>query len=84
MQIHFSCLRNPNSRMFKALGPDAGFDAMAVTDSCAPLAGLLDALDAEGSLPKTVLYSLNPADDAWLDVMLGSFQAVSYTHLITS
>lgn len=74
MQIHFSCLRNPNSRMFKALGPDAGFDAMAATDSCAPLAGLLDALDAEGSLPKTVLYSLNPADDAWLDVMLGSFQ----------
>ena len=74
MQIHFSCLRNPNSRMFKALGPDSGFDCMASTDSCPAVAKFLDALDSEGSLPKTVLYSLNPADDAWLDTILGAFQ----------
>ena len=75
MQIHFSCIRNPNSRMLALLGPDSGFDSMAVTDSCAAAYRLLDALDAEGSLPKTVLYSLNPADNAWIDTLLGAFQS---------
>ena len=75
MQIHFSCMRNPNSRRFASLGPDTGFDCMAVTDSCAALYGLMDALDRENSLPKTILYSLNPADDQWLDTLLGAFQS---------
>ena len=75
MQIHFSCIRNPNSRMLALLGPDSGFDSMAVTDSCAAAYRLMDALDAEGSLPKTVLYSLNPADNAWIDTLLGAFQS---------
>jgi glucuronate isomerase len=26
MQIHYNCLRNPNSAMFAMLGPDSGFD----------------------------------------------------------
>ena len=75
MQLHFSCMRNPNSRMLAALGPDTGFDCIAVTDSCAAAYRLMDALDAEGSLPKTVLYSLNPADNAWIDTLLGAFQS---------
>ena len=75
MQLHFSCMRNPNSRMLAALGPDTGFDCIAVTDSCAATYRLMDALEAEGSLPKTVLYSLNPADNAWLDTLLGAFQS---------
>ena len=75
MQLHFSCMRNPNSRMLAALGPDTGFDCIAVTDSCAAAYRLMDALEAEGSLPKTVLYSLNPADNAWIDTLLGAFQS---------
>ena len=74
MQLHFSCIRNPNSRMLEALGPDTGFDCMAVTDSCAATYRLMDALDKENNLPKTVLYSLNPADNAWIDTLLGAFQ----------
>ncbi len=74
MQLHFSCMRNPNSRQLAALGPDTGFDCMAVTDSCAALYGLMDAWERENSLPKTILYSLNPADDQWLDTLLGAFQ----------
>ncbi|MBR4953533.1 MAG: glucuronate isomerase, partial [Oscillospiraceae bacterium] len=35
MQLHFSCFRNPNSRMFNTLGADCGFDCIAVTDSSA-------------------------------------------------
>ncbi len=75
MQLHFSCKRNPNSRKFAELGADAGFDCIAVTDSCAALYKLMDALERENALPKTVLYSLNPADDQWIDTLLGAFQS---------
>ncbi len=75
MQLHFSCTRNPNTKMFKKLGPDTGFDCIAVTDSCAALYKLLDALEQTDQLPKTILYSLNPADDQWLDTALGAFQS---------
>ena len=74
MQLHFSCMRNPNSRRFAELGPDTGFDSIAVTDSCAPLYKLMDAWDKDGQLPRTVLYSLNPADNQWIDTLLGAFQ----------
>ena len=77
MQIHFSCMRNPNSRAFAQLGPDSGFDCIAVTDSCKALYNLMDALQKDDQLPKTILYSLNPADDAWLDTLLGAFQGSS-------
>lgn len=74
MQLHFSCMRNPNSRKFSSLGADTGFDSMAVTDSCAALYKVMDALEKDDKLPKTILYSLNPADDEWLDTLLGAFQ----------
>ena len=75
MQLHFSCMRNPNSRMFETLGADTGFDCIAVTDSCASTYKLMDALEKENALPKTILYSLNPADDEWIDTLLGAFQS---------
>ncbi len=75
MQLHFSCMRNPNSRRFETLGADTGFDCIAVTDSCAALYRLMDSLEAEQSLPRTILYSLNPTDDQWIDTLLGAFQS---------
>lgn len=75
MQLHFSCIRNPNSRAFSTLGADAGFDSMAVTDSCLSLYALMDTLEQESCLPRTILYSLNPADNPWMDTLLGAFQS---------
>ncbi len=75
MQLHFSCMRNPNTRAFQMLGADAGFDCIAVTDSCGALYKLFDALEWKDSLPKTILYSLNPADNEWIDTLLGAFQS---------
>ena len=75
LQLHFSCKRNPNSRMFAALGADCGYDCIAVTDSCSATYALMDALERENNLPKTVLYSLNPADNEWIDTLLGAFQS---------
>ncbi len=74
MQIHFSCLRNTNQRMFESLGADTGFDCIAITASGEPLTKLLSKLDYEGKLPKTILYSLNPGDNAQLGTFLGAFQ----------
>ncbi|MBR3610253.1 MAG: glucuronate isomerase [Oscillospiraceae bacterium] len=74
MQIHYNCLRNPNSEMFKKIGPDTGFDCIGPENGSEALAKLLDALNSKNALPKTVLYSLDPSDNAFLDTLIGSFQ----------
>ena len=74
MQIHYSAMRNPNSRLFARLGADTGFDCIDVDSAAGKLAGLLDSLDRDNCLPKIVLYSLNPADNAMLGALIGSFQ----------
>jgi glucuronate isomerase len=38
------------------------------------LGGYLDALDRDGSLPRMVIYNLNPADNYALATMVGNFQ----------
>ncbi len=75
MQLHFGCMRNPNSKAYDALGADTGFDSMAASDSSTALYEFMNALEAENSLPKTILYSLNPTDNAWIDTLLGAFQS---------
>ena len=74
MQLHYSCLRNNNNRIFKTMGADTGVDAIAQNTCGGAIAQLLSALDEEGSCPKTILYSLNPADDAQLGTLIGCFQ----------
>ena len=74
MQLHMGALRNNNSRMFASLGADAGFDSIHDVSVAYPLSRLLDAMEREGHLPKTILYSLNPKDNYVLGTMLGNFQ----------
>ena len=74
MQIHYNCMRNPNSAMFAKLGPDCGFDCMNNVNCAGSLYALLDALYAEDALPRTILYSLNPGENELLDTMIGAFQ----------
>ena len=75
MQLHYSCLRNNNQRMYEKMGPDTGFDAIAQNTCGGNIAALLSALDAEGRCPKTILYSLNPADNEQLGTLIGCFQS---------
>ena len=70
MQIHYSCLRNVNQKMYKKLGPDTGFDMIAVTDGSAAISSLLSKLTETGECPKVILYSLNPADFDMLGTIL--------------
>jgi len=73
-QYHIGALRNNNQRMFKLLGPDTGFDSINDGLVAMPLARLLDALDRDNALPKTILYGLNPRDNEVLATMCGNFQ----------
>ena len=74
MQIHYNCLRNPNSTMFKKIGPDTGFDCIGPNDGCRKLAMLLDRLYSDNSLPRTIIYSLDASDNAFIDTIIGAFQ----------
>jgi len=74
MQIHYNCLRNPNSTMFAKIGPDRGFDSIGPENGSEALCKLLDSLFAQGALPRTILYSLDAGDNAFLDVLIGAFQ----------
>ena len=74
MQLHAAAIRNNNTPMFKKLGPDTGFDSILNVNLAEKLSRFLDTLITEDSLPKTVLYSLNPADNSLLATMAGNFE----------
>ncbi len=73
-QFHIGALRNNNSRLFRELGPDTGFDSIGDVPVASSLAKLLDRLDMENKLTKTILYNLNPRDNELYATMLGNFQ----------
>lgn len=74
MQLHIGALRNNNTKMFEKLGADTGFDSISDYCIAAPLSKLLDSMQSNGNLPKTILYTLNPKDNYVLATMLGNFQ----------
>ena len=73
-QLHLGALRNNNSRLLAALGPDTGFDSIGDFPQAVALSAYLNRLDQENALPKTILYNLNPADNYVFATMLGNFQ----------
>ena len=73
-QLHLGALRNNNTRGFRELGPDTGFDSIGDWPQADALAAYLDRLDQEEALPKTIVYNLNPADNYVLATMVGNFQ----------
>jgi glucuronate isomerase len=73
-QLHLGALRNNSTRLFEALGPDIGCDSMGDLEVAAPLSKFLNNLDVNNKLPKTILYNLNPRDNAVCATMVGNFQ----------
>ncbi len=74
MQLHIGPMRNNSERMLKQCGVDAGFDSINDKDVAEACSRLLDSMDRTNELPRTILYCLNPADNAVLASMLGNFQ----------
>lgn len=76
MQLHYGTLKSINSSAVHRIGPDSGYDAIRGDSNSGTALGLLfNALEAAGSLPKTVVYSLNPTDNAQIDAIIGCFQS---------
>jgi glucuronate isomerase len=74
MQLHIGATRAVNTRLTRAVGPNTGFDSIGDAPVAGPLGRLLDALDLGDTLPKTVLYNINPADNEVVATMAGNFQ----------
>ena len=73
-QFHYGAIRNNNSKMFKLLGPDTGFDSIGEFNTAKSCARFLDKLNTRGKLTKTILYNLNPCANEVIATMLGNFQ----------
>ncbi len=74
LQLHYGVKRDNNSKMYNLLGPDTGYDCIQNKTSAAELADFLNALAITDELPKTIIYSLNPIDNAYIGTILGCFQ----------
>ncbi len=74
LQLHLGALRNANSRLFRSVGPDSGFDSIGDFPQARTLAAYLSALDDTDELPRTILYNVNPADNYVFASMIGNFQ----------
>jgi glucuronate isomerase len=75
MQLHYGCKRDNNAYMYQQLGADTGFDCINNHAPSAQMADFLNALSATNEIPKTIIYSLNPNDNASIGTILGCFQS---------
>ena len=73
-QFHVGVIRNNNSKLFETVGRDLGCDSIGDASQARSLGALLDRLDRDGALPKTIVYNLNPSDNYVFATMLGNFQ----------
>ncbi len=74
MMLHIGTLRDNNLRMFRAIGPDTGFDTIADGTYMSALSRLLGVLDDDDNLPRTMLFNNNPRDNYAISTMIGCFQ----------
>ena len=77
MQLHYGTKRDNNVFRYNQLGPDTGYDCINTYSSSAEMAAFLNSLNATDQLPKTIIYSLNPVDNAAIGTVLGCFQDAS-------
>ncbi|MCM1452678.1 MAG: glucuronate isomerase [Clostridium sp.] len=77
-QFHYGALRNNNSRMMRALGPDTGFDSIGDWNTAKKMSKFLDSLADRDKLAKTIIYNLNPRDNELVATMIGNFQDGRY------
>ncbi len=75
MEIHYSCKRNVNERMFKIEGPDTGFDVIARNSCDSALSDFFSELDKNDELPKTIVFSLDHNDFNLIATTIGAFQS---------
>ncbi len=73
-QFHYGAIRDNNTKMFRLLGPDTGFDSIGQFNTAKAMSKFLNRLATADKLTKTIIYNLNPADNEVVATMLGNFQ----------
>lgn len=73
MLLHIGAQRFTSSRLRSLAGPAGGYASIGNTCDVKSLCAFLDSQDVKGELPKTGLFTLNPADNAALAVLTGSY-----------
>ncbi len=73
-QFHYGVIRNQNTKMFKLIGKDTGFDSMAQVMTAKAMNRYLDRLNSMDKLTKTIIYNLNPSDFEMVGTTIGNFQ----------
>lgn len=74
-ELHIGPMRNNNAVMMNLLGADTGYDSIAEDNSTNNLSRLFDRLNSENSLPKTIVFNLNPKMNLEITTLLGAFQS---------
>lgn len=73
-QFHYGAIRDNNTRLFRKLGPDTGFDSIGDFTVAKAMSKFLNRLDIDNQLAKTIIYNLNPRDNDLVATMIGNFQ----------
>ena len=74
-ELHVGAMRNNNTAMLKKLGLDTGYDSIAEDNSIKYMSRLFDKLNEENSLPKTIVFNLNPKMNTEIMTLIGCFQS---------
>ncbi len=74
-ELHVGAMRNNNTLMLNRLGLDTGYDSIAEADGIANMSKLFDRLNSENSLPKTIVFNLNPKMNTEIMTLIGCFQS---------
>lgn len=84
VQLHIGAQRYTSSKLREQVGPAGGFAGIGNSVDVMSLTSFLDAVDrSEYGLPKIVLFTLNPADNALISVLSGSYSKDGVDGLIT-
>ena len=77
-QFHIGAIRNNNSKMFRKIGPDTGYDAIGDYEIARPMSKFFNRLELEDKLTKTVVYNLNPRDNELMITLAYSYNDGNY------
>lgn len=83
MQLHIGAKRTTSTRLRSIAGPAGGYAAIGNCVNVGALTDLLDDIESAGGLPKTILFTLNPADNAVMSILSGSYSADGVESVVT-
>ena len=84
VQLHIGAQRHTSTRLRTLTGPTGGYAAIGNTVNVKALIRLFDTVEkAEFGLPKTMLFTLNPADNAVMATLSGSYSKDGAEALVT-